>query len=160
MKARPFTIPWIMLKAHPVAVMACAGCAHFVLSMLSCVLTPLFSMSGVIGHRAAQVMFLVIATPGSQFLKWLDHIGVMRIDDSDFSPGLFLFALLSVLLSSVFWGIAAGLVWWPLYRKWVVPRWRTPAWCCPACGYDLRGSAHSDTCPECGAAIPGSEVKS
>jgi len=26
--------------------------------------------------------------------------------------------------------------------------------CCLACGYDLRGSAASDACPECGAIIP------
>ncbi len=54
-------------------------------------------------------------------------------------PAWFLFLLTSI------WPVIAAIRW---------GRNRRLPGHCPACGYDLRGSKQSTTCPECGEAIP------
>jgi len=64
-------------------------------------------------------------------------------------------AVVSLILgwmgNAVFWGALSGLVWWPLHTRLTRRFERMRHNQCPACGYDLRGSARSDACPECGA---------
>ena len=52
------------------------------------------------------------------------------------------------------WAPLIFLSIWPVFTviQWV--RMRPRPGHCPACGYDLRGSIGSTTCPECGEAIP------
>lgn len=58
--------------------------------------------------------------------------------------------LFPVPLSIVFFGFSVWLA--TAFCRW--PRRRYPMGCCEACGYDLRGSKQSATCPACGEAIP------
>lgn len=59
------------------------------------------------------------------------------------------------------WWTAIVSLYYPLVIAAVLPGWwlwrmgrrRRPAGCCPGCGYDLRGSAGSGRCPECGLAV-------
>ncbi len=55
--------------------------------------------------------------------------------------------------NAAFWGILSGLVWWPLHARLTRRMERIRHNRCPACSYDLRGSAHTDACPECGAVM-------
>lgn len=52
------------------------------------------------------------------------------------------------------WVIFVGLAIWPVLalHAWIHRGY--PLGHCPACGYDLRGSTGSATCPECGEEIP------
>ncbi len=59
--------------------------------------------------------------------------------------------LFPVPLSIVFLGFSA----WPIVAFCLWHRQRYPVGHCPACGYDLRGSVGSVSCPECGAGILG-----
>lgn len=59
-----------------------------------------------------------------------------------------------------FWMIILVLAPWPMMALYAWLTRRYPPGHCPACGYDLRGSKGSATCPECGEVISeGSEKK-
>ncbi len=53
------------------------------------------------------------------------------------------------------WILLVALAIWPtlVAVKWI--RSHPAPGCCAACGYDLRGSKQSTTCPECGEGIAG-----
>ncbi len=52
-----------------------------------------------------------------------------------------------------FWIIMSVLAPWPMLALYSRFNRRYPPGHCPACGYDLRGSKGSATCPECGKPI-------
>ncbi|MEX0887292.1 MAG: hypothetical protein WD009_12730 [Phycisphaeraceae bacterium] len=90
---------------------------------------PRFGIGPVYGYRWLQ---------GASGATWETH-------------GLFLarWACAAVLLSG--WSLSIALI--------VSPRYRRGTGYCHACGYDLRGSRHSDTCPECGQPIARSKQR-
>ncbi len=104
---------------------------------------------------------------GSGYVQYDDFIGPARSgldisfldDDETWNPTEeWSFGLSTVpwgwTFYSPFWAPFLALSLWPtiVFVRWI--RTRPRPGCCPACGYDLRGSTGSSTCPECGEAIP------
>ena len=100
-----------------------------------------FSFRGTGPDWLWTAVIYVVGTPLVLPLLWFDRL----VDRVGAVP-----VVLTIGLNSIVWGY--GLSWvWSLTVDRPRRRRRARAGQCPACGYDLRGSARG-VCPECGAA--------